>query len=70
MRAVSFKYRGIVIRGVFIGGMLLERIKPARMLPINRRLMGLISIGLVSLMFMRGEKRGCSSRVKKMMRVL
>lgn len=63
IRAVSFRCKGMVIKGVVIGGMLLERINPAKILPTSRRLMGLISAGLVSLMFMRGEKRGCSSRV-------
>ncbi len=69
-RAVSFRWRGIVIRGVVIGGMLLNRIKPAKMLPIRSRLIGLISSGLFSLMVMEGGKRGCPSSAKKMMRVL
>lgn len=70
IRAVSFRCRGIVIKGVVIGGMLLERMNPAKILPINRRLIGLINKGLVSLMLMRGGKRGCSSRVREIMRVL
>ena len=41
---------------------MLERINPAKILPINRRLIGLINIGLFSLMFMRGGKRGCPSK--------
>lgn len=35
--------------GTVIGGMLLEMIKPAKMLPIKRRLIELISRGLFSL---------------------
>ena len=70
IRAVSFRCRGIVIRGVVVGGILLVRIKPAKMLPISRRLMGLIDSGLFSLMSARGGKRGCPSSAKKMMRVL
>ena len=70
IRAVSFTCKGMVIKGVVTGGILLERMNQAKMLPISRRLIGLISMGLVSLMLMRGEKRGCSNRVKKMMRVL
>lgn len=69
-RAVSFRCRGMVIKGVFIGGMLLDRMKPAKMLPISRRLMGLINRGLFSLMVVEGGKRGCPNSVKKIMRVL
>lgn len=44
--------------GTVIGGMLLEMIKPAKMLPIKRRLIELISRGLFSLIRTRGGKRG------------
>lgn len=40
------------------------------MLPIARRLIGLVSKGLFSLMTIVGGKRGCPRRAKKMIRVL
>lgn len=52
--------------GTVIGGMLLEMIKPAKMLPIKRRLIELISRGLFSLIRTRGGKRGCPRNAKKM----
>ena len=70
IRAVSFKYKGIVIRGMVFGGMLLEMMKPAKILPINRRLMELTKRGLFSLIGTEGEKRDCPSCEKKIMRVL
>ena len=69
-RAVNFKYKGIVIRGMVVGGMLLEMRKPAKILLINRRLMDLTKSGLFSLIGAEGEKRGCPSSAKKIMRVL
>lgn len=56
--------------GTVIGGMLLEMIKPAKMLPIKRRLIELISRGLFSLIRTRGGKRGCPRSAKKIIRVL
>lgn len=53
-----------------VGGMFLEIRKPAKMLPIRRRLMALRSIGLFSLIRMSEGRRGCPSRAKKMIRVL
>ena len=53
--------------GTVIGGMLLEMIKPAKMLPIKRRL---ISRGLFSLIRTRGGKRGFPRNAKKIIRVL
>ena len=53
-----------------IGGMLLEMIKPAKMLPIKRRLIELISRGLFSLIRTRGGKRGFPRNAKKIIRVL
>lgn len=50
--------------------MLLEIINPAKMLPIIRRMIGFISMGLFSLIKTRGGNRGFPSRAKKMMRVL
>lgn len=49
--------------------MLVNR-NPAKMLPIRRRLIELISKGLFSLVRIRVGKRGWPSRTKKMMRVL
>ena len=59
----------VTIRAV-IGGMLLEMIKPAKMLPIKRRLIELISRGLFSLIRTRGGKRGFPRNAKKIIRVL
>lgn len=50
--------------------MLLEIMNPAKRLPISRRLIELIRRGLFSLIVIRVENRGCSSSVKKIMRVL
>lgn len=50
--------------------MLLEIINPAKMLPIIKRVIGFINIGLFSLIKMRGGNRGFPSRAKKIMRVL
>lgn len=41
-RAVIFRYHGIVIWGTVIGGMVLVMKKPAKILPIKRRLMEFI----------------------------
>lgn len=60
-RAVSFKYVGMVICGVVIGGKFSEIKNPAKMLPINRRLIGLIRRGLFSLIRIRVLNRGCPS---------
>lgn len=69
-RAVSFRCIGIVKMGRLVGGMLLDRRYPAKMLPIRRRLMELISWGLFSLIEFSEEKRGCPIRAKKIIRVL
>lgn len=50
MRAVIFRYQGMVITCTVVGGMLYEMKKPAIMLPSASRLIGLISNGLFSLM--------------------
>lgn len=47
-----------------MGVILFEMKKPAKILPIRRRLMGLIRSGLFSLMRTRVGKRGCPSRAK------
>lgn len=69
-RAVNFRYMGIVRMGKLVGGMLLERRYPAKILPISRRLMELISKGLFSLIEFSEENRGCPIRAKKIIRVL
>lgn len=69
-RAVSFKYGGIVIWGTVVGVILLEIKNPAKILPINRRVIGLISRGLFSLIRMREGNRGFPINTKKIIRVL
>lgn len=69
-RAVIFKWKGMVICGIFIGVRLLVRRKPAKMLPIRRRLIEFIRWGLFSLIRISVGKRGCPRRAKKMIRVL
>lgn len=41
-KAVILRYQGMVICGTVIGGMVLVMKKPAKMLPIRRRLMEFI----------------------------
>lgn len=60
-RAVSFKYVGMVICGVVIGGKFSEIKNPAKILPISRRLIGLIKRGLFSLIEVKELNRGCPS---------
>lgn len=69
-RAVSFRYSGIVIWGTVEGGMLLEMRKPAKILPISSRVIGLINKGLFSLIKIKEGNRGFPSSAKKIMRVL
>lgn len=57
-RAANFSRGGIDITGVFRGIMLEVMRRPATILPQARRLMGLITAGLFSLMGDRGENRG------------
>lgn len=47
-----------------VGGRLYEMKSPAMILPSARRLIGLISVGLFSLMVICGGKRGLVIRVK------
>lgn len=56
--AVVFRYHGIVIIWVVVGGILCEIKNPARMLPSARRLIGFISLGLFSLIIIIGGNRG------------
>lgn len=63
-RAVIFMYRGMVITWTVVGGILCEMKKPARMLPSASRLIGLITIGLFSLIIIEEGKRGLDIRTK------
>lgn len=58
IRAIVFRYQGIVIIWMVVGGMLYEMKNPARMLPSASRLIGFISRGLFSFMVIVGRKRG------------
>lgn len=69
-RAASLRNGGIDIIGVFKGVMFEVRISPARILPQAKRLMGLITAGLFSLMGERGLKRGWPMETKKTTRRL
>lgn len=69
-RAVSFRWQGMVICGMVVGGMLWEIKYPAKMLPIKRRLMELMRWGLFSLIGLRELNRGCPRSAKNMIRVL
>lgn len=69
-RAAVLRRRGIDITGVF-RGVIFEVIRsPAMMLPQANRLIGLITVGLFSLMGERGLKRGCPMETKKITRRL
>ena len=57
-RAASFRTGGMVITGVFSGRILDVIRRPATMLPQARRLMGLITAGLFSLIGERELNRG------------
>lgn len=57
-RAVIFSCHGIVMTCILIGGMFCEIIYPAKILPNARRLMGLISLGLSSVIVIKGKYRG------------
>lgn len=58
IRAIVFRYHGIVRIWILVGGILYEIMNPAIMLPNARRLMGLIRSGLFSLIVIKGGKRG------------
>ena len=70
VRAISFRWWGMVMCGTVMGGMLLVIRNPATMLPARSRLIGLISDGLFSLIRVNVEKRGCPNSAKKMIRAL
>ena len=62
--AVVFRYHGIVITWMVVGGILYEMKKPAMILPNASRLIGLISNGLSSFMIIVEGKRGLVIRTK------
>lgn len=68
--ALSFSEGCIVITGVFKGMMLEVISRPAMMLPQASRLIGLITVGLFSLMGDSGRKRGWPIETKKTTRRL
>ena len=55
VKAVNFRYGGMVIRGTIVGGMLLEIINPAKTQLVGS-VMELIRSGLFSLIEVKGEK--------------
>lgn len=69
-RAASFRIGGIDITGVFRGIMLEVIKRPAMMLPQARRLIGLITVGLFSLIGDSGLNRGWPMDTKKTTRRL
>lgn len=69
-RAASLRIGGIDITGVFRGVMFEVIRRPAMMLPQARRLIGLITVGVFSLMGERELNRGCPMVTKKMTRRL
>lgn len=64
MSAVVFRYQGIVIIWMVVGGMLYEMKNPAMILPSASRLIGLISNGLFSFIMIVEGKRGLDIRTK------
>lgn len=62
--AIVFRYHGIVITWMVVGGILYEMKNPAIMLPSANRLTGFISRGLFSLMIIVEGKRGLDIRTK------
>lgn len=70
MRAASFRSGGMVMTGVFRGVMFEVIKRPAIILPQARRLMGLITVGLFSLMGESVLNRGWPMDTKKTTRRL
>lgn len=64
IRAASFSRGGIDITGVLIGVIEEVIMSPARMLPQASRLIGLMTVGLFSLMGEREGNRGCPIETK------
>lgn len=63
-RALSLSNGGIVITGVFVGRKFDVIRSPAIILPQASRLIGLITVGLFSLIGERGRNRGCPISAK------
>lgn len=57
--AAVFMYVGIVVGGVFSGMVFSEMISPAIMLPMARRVIGLMTVGLFSFSNIVEGYRGC-----------
>lgn len=70
MRAAALRRKGMDITGVFRGVMLKVIRRPATTLPQARRLIGLITAELFSLIGERELKRGCPIETKKITRRL
>lgn len=70
IRAATLRRNGMDITGVFRGVMLEVIRRPAIILPQARRLMGLITVELFSLIGERGLKRGWPIETKKITRRL
>lgn len=70
VRAATLRREGMDITGVFRGVMLKVIRRPAITLPQARRLIGLITVGLFSLMGESGLKRGWPIETKKITRRL
>lgn len=70
IRAAPLRRSGMDITGVFRGVMLEVIRRPAIILPQARRLMGLITVELFSLIGERGLKRGWPIETKKITRRL
>lgn len=70
MMAVILMYRGMVMGGVFAGGMYEVRMSPAVMLPSARRVIGEDTAGLFSLIGVRGGIRTKPAWTSKVMRIV
>lgn len=70
MRAAALRRKGMDITGVFRGVMLEVIRRPAITLPQARRLIGLITVELFSLIGESELKRGCPIETKKITRRL
>lgn len=70
MRAAALRRKGMDITGVFRGVMWEVIRRPAMTLPQARRLIGLITVELFSLIGERGLKRGRPIETKKIIRRL
>lgn len=58
IKAENLEIVGMVIGTIEVGGIFIVRMKPAKILPMARRMIGLIRLGWFSLMGDRGRNRG------------